>query len=509
MNINEFVNNYKNHPVLFVGTGFSLRYLTQSYSWDALLKKVVIDLTGNVEDYYDIRYRHQIESKTNYEKVASDIEELFNQALGKDRHGEFEFINDEFYKDMNEGGHGRSRFKMYLAHLLRDTTLKDDVEEEIKLLAKARKNIGSVITTNYDLLIEKTFEFSPLIGNNILLSNPYGSVYKIHGCVTDSEGMIITENDYINFNDKYELIRAQLLLLFIHNPIIFIGYSISDNNIKNILKTIFSCVDPRSEMAEQIRRNFLLIEFDSESESQDVVEHDIDIEGLSTIRINKIKTNAFDVIYEAISSLLLPVSAMDIRKVQRVWGEIRSGGNIKVSITEDIDSLNNGDMVLAIGTSKTVKYEYQTTSEMMQNYFKILDEENYQLILLLNKQQVSKSQHFPFYAFGEICPELNNIEACKRRQKEKVDEVFNRTPQSCKVDYDNLEDIYGGNYSISKQCSLVFYSAYRDILPLSVFKIFLINFEDKKCTDYRRLLCLYDLKAPLPKARKQPLVLPG
>jgi len=497
MNIKDFINNYKNHPVLFLGTGFSLRYLTQSYSWDALLKKVVIELTDNVEDYYDIRYKHQLNSKTNYEKVASDIEFLFNEALGKDRNGKFSFINDKFYDDMQNGGHGRSRFKMYLAYLLKDTVLKDNVEDEIRSLAKARKNIGSVITTNYDLLIEKVFEFSPLIGNGILLSNPYGSVYKIHGCVTDSEGMIITESDYNNFNEKYELIRAQLLSLFIHNPIIFIGYSISDNNIKSILKTIFSCVDPTSEMAENIRKNFLLVEFDSNSSSLEVVEHDIDIEGLSTIRINKIKTNKFGVIYEAISDLLLPVSAMDIRKVQRVWGEIRSGGDIKVSITEDLDNLNNGDMVLAIGTSKTVRYEYQTTSEMMQNYFKIIEEENNQLILLLNKQTINKSQHFPFYAFGEICPELKNIEACKRRQKQKIEDAFSKISLSCRTPYSSIEEITESSFAISKEWSLIFYSAYIDAISLESLKNYLLNFHDKKSTDYRKLLCLYDYKSVL------------
>ncbi|ELY2739241.1 SIR2 family protein, partial [Cronobacter dublinensis] len=213
MNINDFVSNYRNHPVLFVGTGFSLRYLTTAFSWDSLLKKVVVDLTENVEEYFDIRYRYQNNGTTNYEKVASDIEVMFNTALAEDRHGRFSFINDEFYLDMEKGGNGRSRFKMYLAHLLGDTSLKEGVDEEIRLLTKARKNIGSIITTNYDLLIEQIFEFSPLIGNNILLSNPYGSVYKIHGCVSDSEGMIITEDDYDNFHQKYELIRAQLLSL--------------------------------------------------------------------------------------------------------------------------------------------------------------------------------------------------------------------------------------------------------------------------------------------------------
>lgn len=39
MNIQEFISNYHNHPVLFVGTGLSLRYLKNSYSWDSLLQK--------------------------------------------------------------------------------------------------------------------------------------------------------------------------------------------------------------------------------------------------------------------------------------------------------------------------------------------------------------------------------------------------------------------------------------------------------------------------------------
>ena len=149
-----------------------------------------------------------------------------------------------------------SRFKLYLADLLREVTIKDSALPEISELKKARKNISSVITTNYDTMIEQLFAFNPLIGNNILLSNPYGSVYKIHGCVSQPDKIIITESDYEEFNRKYELIRAQLLSLFIHNPIIFIGYNIGDKNIKDILKTIFSYVDYSSDEAKKYETTF-------------------------------------------------------------------------------------------------------------------------------------------------------------------------------------------------------------------------------------------------------------
>jgi hypothetical protein len=183
-----------------------------------------------------------------------------------------------------------------------------------------------------------------------LLSNPYGSVYKIHGCVSDIQNIIITEEDYERFDKRYELIRAQLLSLFIHNPIIFIGYSISDVNIKNILKTIFMCIEPSSKDAERIRKNFLLVEHQKDSISQEIREHDIDIEGFGTIRINKRKTDNYEIIYKSLSNLHLSVSAMDVRKVQDVFKEIKTGGEIKVGITDDLETLKNGEKVLAIGS---------------------------------------------------------------------------------------------------------------------------------------------------------------
>jgi hypothetical protein len=183
-----------------------------------------------------------------------------------------------------------------------------------------------------------------------LLSNPYGSVYKIHGCVSDIQNIIITEEDYERFDKRYELIRAQLLSLFIHNPIIFIGYSISDVNIKNILKTIFMCIEPSSKDAERIRKNFLLVEHQKDSISEEIREHDIDIEGFGTIRINKRKTDNYEIIYKSLSNLHLSVSAMDVRKVQDVFKEIKTGGEIKVSITDDLETLKNGEKVLAIGS---------------------------------------------------------------------------------------------------------------------------------------------------------------
>lgn len=317
---------------------------------------------------------------------------------------------------MKSGIH-TSRLKIYISKLLEELDYIDEKNNEISALKKARKNIGSVITTNYDKLIEDIFKFTPLIGNDILLSNPYGSVYKVHGCVSKPNSVIITDSDYDEFSRKYELIRAQLLSLFIHNPIIFLGYSISDENIRMILETIFSYVRPDDNLAEGIRKNFLLVEYEKDSNNNKVVEHDITIRDVA-IRINKIKTDDYTSIYEAISNLRLPISAMDIRKVQTIVGDIYKGGNsknaIKVRITEDLDSLENSDKVLAIGSEHTIKYEFRTVSEIMIDYFSIIDENNIQILDLINKQTIQSNQYFPVYAFSLINLEIERIDELKK-----------------------------------------------------------------------------------------------
>lgn len=493
MKINDFIQQFTNHPVFFVGTGLSLRYLENSFTWDGLLSFISKNLKGSDEFYYDLKSRHETNGTFNYPNIAQGLEDEFNSILMNDRNGVFKEINDWFYKNM-EKDINVSRFKLYISSLLTNYVIRAEKTEEINALKKVRKNIGSVITTNYDKFIEEIFEFKPLIGNDILLSNPYGSVYKIHGCVNDPGKIIITGKDYEKFNEKYELIRAQLLSLFIHNPIIFLGYNIGDNNIKSILKTIFTYINPNTPEAEKIRKNFLLVEYEEGSQNIEVVDHDIDMNEFATIRINKIKTDNFLEIYTHLANLNLPVSAMDVRKVQAVVKEIYAGGNISVSITEDIETLRNGEKVLAIGSIKTIKYEYQTTAEIMENYFKIIDEANHQLLKLVDKQKIQTSQYFPIFGFGLIQPELNNYERLKGIQLEKIRKLGENT-RDFTHGHNTIDEIMGDeNIPQTSKHNCIINAVLDDRLELNVVEEFLRSYSDKKSTDYRRLLCVYDYK---------------
>jgi len=495
MEIQEFVSNFRNHPVLFIGTGISLRYLENSYDWDSLLEKICYDFKGNNEYYLDIKSECEYEEEEgyNFPKIATKVEEEFNKYLKSNRDGRFEEVNDIFYEEM-EKGNNISRFKIYLSRLLSGINIKQDKKNEIDKIRQVRKNIASVITTNYDSFIEEVFNFKPLIGNDILLSNPYGAVYKIHGCVTDPSKIIISEKDYDRFKEKYELIRAQLLSLFIHNPIIFLGYEISDPNIKRLLKTIFTYVEPNSEQARKIRENFLLVEYDEGSMSTSVVEHDVDIENLTTLRIYKIKTDNFASIYDSLSDLTLPVSAMDVRKVQKVVKEINTGGDIEVNISDDVDSLDNSDKILAIGSKETIEYRHQSPSEIIENYFSIVDDEKSKLLSLVNEQTIQVNRYFPAFAFSEIA-DIEEEERLRNQQIRKVESHLDSIHESCKSDNTTIDEIMRDeSISSSNKIDAVMWSIMNERIELGEAELFLRDFEDKDDTPFRRLICAYDIK---------------
>lgn len=495
MIIEEFISHYRNHPVLFIGTGLSLRYLDNSYTWDGLLKQISFDFKDSKEYYLDIKSQFESNGSFDYTKIATVIEKEFNDNLIKDRNGKFKDINDIFYQRMEEGT-SLSRFKIYISKLLSNLEFKEEKEAELRILKKIRKNIGSIITTNYDGLIEYIFEFDKLIGNNILLSNPYGSVYKIHGCFDNPEKIIITHSDYDFFEKRYELIRAQLLSLFIHNPIIFLGYGVGDENIKQILRTIFSYVQPNSDEAAQIKRNFLLVEYGENIEDVNVVEHDIVLENNLTIQINKVRTDNFTRIYEAISKLNLPVSALDIRKVQNIVKEIYAGGEIKVNITEDLEDLKSSDKVLAIGSDKTIKYQYQTSKELLSKYFEIIDEANSQILECIDHYNIQSSQYFPIFGFEKINQNLKSIKELKYQQEENLKLNLTKITDSAKKTHNSVNNILEDeSIAPTHKINSIVWNLLNNNVDISDVEVFLReNIKDSNKSDFRKLLSAYDYK---------------
>ena len=99
MNINDFIKKYKNYPILFWGTGMSLRYLENSYTWESLLEKISTDIKS--EEYFlELKGRYLINGTCNYAKLSQELEKDFEQYCEQNRNGQFKEINDDYYKNI-------------------------------------------------------------------------------------------------------------------------------------------------------------------------------------------------------------------------------------------------------------------------------------------------------------------------------------------------------------------------------------------------------------------------
>lgn len=94
-----------------------------------------------------------------------------------------------------------------------------------------------IITTNYDDLIEQNIE-QKFMQYHIIRKDedlPYtqyqNMLIKMHGDFNVGN-IVLTENDYYNYNNNFPLINAFVKSLFASKLILFIGFSFNDMNLK-------------------------------------------------------------------------------------------------------------------------------------------------------------------------------------------------------------------------------------------------------------------------------------
>lgn len=141
MKIDSFISRFHNHPVLFIGSRMSQRYLKNSYTWEKLLKKIgedVLESSNRFNDLKKLSYDHS--SKTyNLPKLATLLDEKIDEAVLNNKSSEIlNEVNQEYYSLMELGKHA-SRIKIYISILLRELEYKDDFLNDLDSLKKPEK----------------------------------------------------------------------------------------------------------------------------------------------------------------------------------------------------------------------------------------------------------------------------------------------------------------------------------------------------------------------------------
>lgn len=278
-------------PILFIGSGFSRRY-AGGPNWEALLT-LAAEVCPVIErdfTYYKLKY------DSDLTKVASVFADFyFEWAWSKEG-------RKHFPPELFSGNTPRDSYlKHQVADLLKDMSTKG-ASKELQSELAAIKKLGphAVVTTNYDLLLEPLFpQYEVVIGQSVFRKSALvvGEIFKIHGSIDNPASLVLTAEDYEEFDRTKRYLSAKLLTYFAEHPLLFIGYSATDENIKNVLYDMSRMFTPTSALIQ----NIYILQYDEgiNESSEPARERVLEVGDDINVRIKSISANDFGWVYEA------------------------------------------------------------------------------------------------------------------------------------------------------------------------------------------------------------------
>ena len=377
-------------PVLFVGSGISKRYLYGYPSWGELLEKSFAKFETDsfqYQKYIDECKRNKMSDFDTNIYMGTLIEKKFNEAFF-DRKIKLGIGNN---KNPSWVKRGISPYKMYLADMFKKQKLNrsPELQEELIKLRALKNKVSAVITTNYDTFLEKEVfnkDFQVYVRQHELFSSDsynIAEIYKIHGSATDAESIIITEDDYKHFKESRKLIIAKMLTLFAESPIVFLGYSMTDEDVRNIIEDFLSCLSP--EQLKDIRKHFVFVSHKKDEEELVEIERTIVTKNGVEIPFVEIQTDNYIKIYEKLGEITPGISPIRVRETRKVVKRIVDQNMTSLdaeSIIVGIDDLDNIDLstkplAIAIGYKENILNKY--------GYGRFGDEQIFEDIIFNNK----------------------------------------------------------------------------------------------------------------------------
>ncbi|MTC21849.1 MULTISPECIES: SIR2 family protein [unclassified Providencia] len=369
----ELIFNFKNYPIVFVGSGISKRYLKNFPKWDGLLEEYWDKITDNSNDFYNYLNKLKKEYQDNYTDETNLNHKIYTEAAS--------YIEEKFNDLFNEGvitldgltakivfSERISPFKYSLCQKFSSLELRDDIdEEEFKSFKSFLKKAKMIVTTNYDpfiesLLIEQSVTPKIYVGNDGFFDDTVGwsELYKIHGDVNNPHSIIITKQDYDFYDEKSILISAKILSNMIKNPIMFMGYSLSDRNVRKLLSDFSSQLPSEDDRVSAER--IILIEY--KKNEQTVLKKHVTDQQLK-ISYTSIETDNYKAIYDDILLVDEGLSPYEVLRYQRaiknlIINEGEKGNLDTLLVTPaDLDQLEEAvkqgrNLVVALGDKKYV-----------------------------------------------------------------------------------------------------------------------------------------------------------
>ena len=294
--IREAVTDRACQPILFVGSGLSKRYFGAP-SWDELLEHLC-GMCPAIEYEYGY-YKQKYESLP---EIGSVLAEQYREWAWT------RFGREQFPEPLFEPGQPND---IYLKHAVAQHFIeltpplskvrKANLRAEITAIQQMQPH--AIISTNYDDFLERIFsDFVPVIGQQILRANyvSVGEIFKIHGCATCPGTLVLTAEDYEDWGRKKKYLSAKLLTYFAEHPLVFLGYSGSDSNIRAILSDIDEILAEPSGLVS----NLFFVAYNPNAQSAESLptERLIELDNSRSIRVRNIEAVDLKWIFDAFSA---------------------------------------------------------------------------------------------------------------------------------------------------------------------------------------------------------------
>lgn len=343
--LREIFDHHPAAPFLFVGSGFSRRYLGLE-DWAGLLSRFCKPIKEFA--YYRAKASNDLPRAASY--MADDYYEWWWAAdeTSESREAFASLVTDK-----------SDPLKYEIAKYLNSFVLQDVQASEFsaEIAAFAEISVDGIITTNWDSLIEECFpDYTVYVGQNeLLFSNPQSiaEIYKIHGTATDAQSMVLTEADYSKFAEKNPYLAAKLVTIFVEHPIVFIGYSINDPHIQSIIMSIAKCL-PQSKVAA-FEQNLIFIQRVKGEDTPSIQKATLQ-SGSFNVSLIVAKVAGLDQVYSALSGRKRKVPARLLRFFKEqmydfVQAPEASGTKLAVVDFDRLSELDDIEFVVGVGVA--------------------------------------------------------------------------------------------------------------------------------------------------------------
>jgi len=511
------------YPIVFIGSGMSRRYLSGFPGWEDLLKEFW-DVLKQGRDFYGFLNTLKRQLKDADADSDYDLDYLTNIVAGSEIENRFNtlFFNEQLdipgFDQEKAYRTGISPFKAAIANRFATYEIKPEMAEEYKAFKAFLNKTQIIITTNYDTLIEDSINsespdgIKKYIGQKGFFEPTLGwaELYKIHGCVTDPQSIVITKTDYDRFSKNSILISAKIISLLINSPIIFMGYSLTDGNVRKILRDFSSSLT--KEEIKQMASKIIIIEREPDlSEIKEQTYFDKDLGCEYTV----LKTDNYKLICEIMTEIDQGIHPSEVRKYQHVIKKLivnrgkRGSLNTLLLSPEELEDIEKriGDekIVVALGDT-TYIFQMPDLLSYVYDYFLGGRVIHTDIALRFVASQASTSR-IPFlkHVEGVDIDKTNLHPAEKEKLKQRIARFT--TPEYCirsisdtyKIRANSLSEIIAYNHKPYKEFEIVSYNSLR--IDRDELGEYIKDKIEKYKADgirslpspFRRLLMIYDL----------------